>query len=73
LWKSPEIGRKPQTANLRVQGRGSTGQARDSLTAALKAYLFGLFKNAVKQYCTNWHNAKPGQRMVNSSSEKRAV
>jgi hypothetical protein len=61
LWKSPEIGRKPQTANLRVQGRGSTGQARDSLTTDLKAHLFGLVENAVKQYCAIWHNAKPGR------------
>jgi len=60
-------------ANLRLQGRGSTGQAPDSLTADLKAYLFGLVENAVKQYRTNWHNDKPGQRVVNSSLEKGAV
>jgi hypothetical protein len=53
--------------------RGSTGQAPDSLTTDLKAYLFGLVENAVKQYCTIWHNAKPGKWMVNSSSEKGAV
>jgi hypothetical protein len=65
--------RNPQIANLRLSFRGSTGQAPDSLTADLKAYLFGLVENAVKQYRTIWHNAKPGQRMVNSSSEQGAV
>ena len=65
--------RNTQIANLRLQGRGSTGQAPDSLTADLKACLFGFVENAVKQYCTNWHNAKPGRKAVNSSSEKGAV
>ena len=46
---------------MRLQGRGSTGQAPDSLTADLKAYLFGLVENAVKQYRTIWHNDKPGR------------
>ena len=62
-----------QIANLRLSFRGSTGQPPDSLTADLKAYLFGLAENAVKQYRTIWHNAKPGQRVVNSSSEKGLV
>jgi RNA polymerase sigma factor (sigma-70 family) len=35
---------------------------------ALKAYLFGFVENAVKQYSTTWHNAKPGRKVVAASA-----
>lgn len=35
---------------------------------ALKAFLFGFVENSVKQYCTTWHNAKPGHKVVAESA-----
>lgn len=35
---------------------------------ALGAYLFGFVENAVKQYCTKWHDAKPGRKVMVDSA-----